>query len=128
MLRSLRNLSNENIATNYQEVGIEADNQLFTLTLAYEIENDCLKLDCGLVYIDVSFQLHTIFPLKIVSTDLSRELVKQKARRFKYGFLTMDQSKRLFPMTLQDEMCLKYPLIGVWVTGIANKVSSYKGP
>lgn len=128
MLRTLHSLSNENIAKNYQEITPEADNQLFTLSISYQIENDCLKLECGLVYIDISFQLCSIFPLKIVSTELSRELVKQKARKFKYGFLTMDQSKRLFPMALQDEMCVKYPLVGVWVTGISNKVRHYKGP
>jgi hypothetical protein len=91
---------------------------LFKICLIFEASESGLKLDCNLIYPDYSFSLSPVAPLKIVSVDLSRDLVKNASEVFRSGYLTMDSSKRLLPLEQHDPKVLEYPLVGVWVSGL----------
>ena len=76
--------------------------------------------------------LHPAVPLfftpvpqvKIVSTALSVQLVKDTKRATKCltGYLTQDQSKRIVVLLPSDPNTAKYPMAGIWATGLPKLV------
>lgn len=80
-----------------------------------------ITLTHSFVYPDISLSLRPIPAIKIVSTSLSRKLVKKTSQNFSSGFLTMDQAHRLLPLSANDPLLQKYPLVGIWVAGGNSK-------
>ena len=92
--------------------------------IAFSCDEDYQKLlfKCVLFFPAVTLQFTPIKPLRLVTCSLSNQLVEGKSH-FEYGYLTMDQSRRLFPLSLEDTK--EYPLVGVWVVGIPNHRKTY---
>ncbi|CAG9315052.1 unnamed protein product [Blepharisma stoltei] len=83
-----------------------------------------LLLKCELLFPAVTLQFTPIAPLKLVSTPLSIKLTKNSLERYQYGFLTLDQSGRALPLLITDPLAYKYPLVGVWVSGVPESKNS----
>ena len=49
--------------------------------------------------------------------DASSSAVKQSGEA-QFGYVTLDQNKRIVPMYSKDETRHKYVLVGVWVWGL----------
>ena len=71
------------------------------------------------------FIFQQIAPLKILSTPLSISLTRRETFSYKYqsGFLTMDRKRRILPLKANDAQVLKYPLIGIWATGVDTELN-----
>ena len=81
-----------------------------------------LKFNLVLPWIEFNYQM--IQSLKLVSTPLSTMLTskEQIPQIYLSGFLTMDQKKRIMPLDIHDKLCLKYPLVGVWVARVEGEI------
>ena len=86
---------------------------------------DTHKLKFNVLFPCISFTYQQMQPLKLVSNPLCILLTSksQEAQKFLCGFLTMDQKKRIMPLNMCDKLCLKYPLVGIWVKGVENEIS-----
>ena len=100
-----------------------------TLVLfAADKASDKLQVKCEILYPAVSLQFTPIGPLKLVSTPLSVKLTQNKRDKFQAGYLTMDQSGRVLPLLPSDPLAYKYPIVGIWVTGIPESQGSKACP
>ena len=79
-----------------------------------------LRLHFTVLHPSLSLQFTPIPPLKISSSPLSVQLVKdtKKATRFLSGYLSIDQSKRAVVLLQSDPNVGRYPMMGVWATGV----------
>lgn len=67
-----------------------------------------------------------IQPIKIVANPLSKFLTQKKfiqndvkrQNRYDTGFLTLDEEHRLLPLMENEQLTLKYPIVGVWVYNV----------
>mmetsp|Transcript_20005 Transcript_20005/g.37170 ORF Transcript_20005/g.37170 Transcript_20005/m.37170 type:complete len:239 (-) Transcript_20005:1639-2355(-) len=109
---------NNGLGTGRESTRVIGPIDLFKICLIFEASESSLKLDCNLIYPDYSFTIAPASPIKIVSVELSRELVKCTSETFRSGYLTMDSSKRLLPLEPKDPNVLNYPIVGVWVAGL----------
>jgi hypothetical protein len=87
-----------------------------------------LQIKCEILYPSISFQFTPISPLKLVSTPLSVKLTQNKRDKFQAGYLTMDQSGRVLPLLPSDPLAYKYPIVGIWVSGIPESQNSKACP
>jgi SCL-interrupting locus protein N-terminus len=83
------------------------------------------SLKFNLLFPSVCLRFQPINPLKLVSTALCINLTKKEnfSHKFQTGFLTLDQKRRVLPLKITDTHLFKYPLIGVWVTGIKEDLN-----
>lgn len=95
---------------------------------AADKNSEKLQLKCEILYPAVSLQFTPINSLKLVSTPLSVKLTQNKREKFQAGYLTMDQSGRVLPLLPSDPLAYKYPIVGIWVTGIPETQSSKACP
>lgn len=79
-----------------------------------------LRVHMKVVYPDVSLQFTPIAPLKIVSTPLSVQLLKEKRTSGNYmsGVLAMDRGKRVVLLLPGDPLVSRYPMVGVWASNL----------
>lgn len=118
MLHRIISKLNSGLGTGREPSRVFSPVDLFKVCLIVEASESSLQLDCNLIYPDFSFSIVPARPIKIVSVELSRELVRSQSETFRSGLLTMDSSKRLIPLELKDPHVLTYPLVGVWVSGL----------
>lgn len=88
------------------------------LIFAADKNSQRLQIKCEILYPSISFQFTPISSLKLVSTPLSVKLTQNKKDKFQAGYLTMDQSGRVLPLLPSDPLAYKYPIVGIWVSGI----------
>ena len=98
------------------------------VVFAADKASEKLQLKCEILYPAVSMQFTPISPLKLVSTPLSVRLTQNKREKFQAGYLTMDQSGRVLPLLPSDPLAYKYPIVGIWVTGVPETQSSKACP
>ena len=94
--------------------------------IQYFIQNYCLKLKYSLLFPSISFTFQPIAPLKLVSTPLSLSLIKKEtfSCKFQTGYLTMDQKMRVLPLKSSDKQLLRFPIIGIWATGLKTDINN----
>lgn len=109
---------------NYEEKEYLSQYDLCVPLIQYYLYKNSLKTYFHLIYPGVSFTFQPIVPIKIVSTPLSLSLTKKENFTYKFqtGYVTMDQKKRTLPLKVTDKSILKYPLVGVWATGIRGNL------
>lgn len=120
MLNRIVNKLSSGIGTGREASRNFAPIDMFKICLIVEASESALKLDFNLIYPDFSFIISPACPIKVVSVELARELIKRPSETFRSGYLTMDSSKRLLPLELKDPNVLNYPLVGVWVAGLKS--------
>jgi hypothetical protein len=70
---------------------------------------------------NVSFDFYPISPLKLVLTSLTKRLLSNEPKSYETGFLTLDQSKRVLPVSASDETAKnEYPLVGIWFSDLPS--------
>lgn len=90
------------------------------LTCKYSILPNQLLLDFYMLHPSLKLELKTITPLKIVSNPLTKILSHETRPKFKTGILSMDQTRRILCLLSNDEVCVTYPTIGIWVSGCSD--------
>lgn len=113
---------------NYEEKEFLLQYDLCVPLIQYYEYKNSLKTYFHLVYPSVSFSFQQIAGIKIVSTSLSLSLTNKEKYTYKFqtGYATMDQKKRILPLKTNDKHIFKYPLVGVWASGIRGDV--YQNP
>ncbi|ELU03617.1 hypothetical protein CAPTEDRAFT_219123 [Capitella teleta] len=84
-----------------------------------------LHLDCDLVTPTSEFKMTPVNPIPIVPTALSKNLSGPNGAacfpgQAKFGFLTMDQTRKLLLILASDPKVSALPLVGVWVSGVTG--------
>lgn len=99
-------------------------NDICVTLIQYYMYKNSLRTYFHLIYPEVNFVYQPINTIKIVSTPLSMNLIKKEDYTYKFqtGYLTMDQKRRILPLKVKDKNILKYPLVGVWATGIKKNI------
>lgn len=109
----------EGIEAGFDEVLEPSD----LINVLVEVDTDensgNLDLKCYLAYPNFPITIVPINPLKICQTPLSVDLI-QNSGSFKTGMLTLDQSRRILPLLIDDPMVLKFPMIGIWISGVRD--------
>ena len=98
------------------------------IIFAADKNTEKLQIKCEILYPAISLQFTPICSLKLVSTPLSVKLTQNKREKFQAGYLTMDQSGRVLPLLPSDPLAYKYPIVGIWVTGIPESQNSKAFP
>ena len=64
----------------------------------------------------------------MVATKLTKQLTSKAPSRteLQTGVLTVDSEKRLMPLKGEDKAVSKYPIIGVWVSGLTLPDRKYE--
>lgn len=95
---------------------------LFKVCIAHASDQTTqrLSLKCEILFPAVNFQLTPIAPLRLVSSPLVVNLTASKKDRFASGFVTLDHSGRVLPLTANDPMVAEYPVVGLWVAGLGD--------
>jgi len=83
-----------------------------------------LVLRFSVLHPAIALQFTPVPQVKIVSSALSVQLVKDTKRPSKCltGYLTQDQSKRIVVLLPSDPNSAKYPMAGIWATGLPKHV------
>lgn len=84
-----------------------------------------LVLRFTVLHPSIPLQFTPVPQVKIVNTSLSVQLVKETKRTVKFltGYLTQDQNKRIVVLLPSDPNCGKYPMAGIWATGLPKPTS-----
>ncbi|CAK70386.1 unnamed protein product (macronuclear) [Paramecium tetraurelia] len=92
---------------------------LFRFALYFQ---KCNQITTFLHYPSVKFRLQEIrHTNKFVETPLTKMITKSRSSQkkekvqYKFGFLSLDQSNRIFPLMIQDPLIFQLPLIGTWL-------------
>ena len=82
---------NHDLTTSIKTSRVPMPSDFFKPIMAYTVKRNALYLNCTLLYPSVRFEFSRVDPIKIVATQLSRELSKGLlGPDFRTGFLTMD--------------------------------------
>lgn len=81
-----------------------------------------LHLDFHIIYPNIKLEFRQVHPFKIVSTPLSKELARSRSQKYRTGLMTMDSMKRLLLILGNDTISLKYPCVGIWISGVQGPV------
>ncbi|XP_010608563.1 SCL-interrupting locus protein isoform X2 [Fukomys damarensis] len=70
-----------------------------------------------------SFKCAPVKPIPIIPTALARNLnsnlnISQVQSTYKYGYLTMDETRKLLLLLESDPKVCSLPLVGIWLSGI----------
>ncbi|XP_048207214.1 SCL-interrupting locus protein isoform X2 [Perognathus longimembris pacificus] len=71
------------------------------------------------------FKCTPVKPIPIIPTALARNLssnmnISQVQGTYKYGYLTMDETRKLLLLLESDPKVYSLPLVGIWLTGIIH--------
>ncbi|XP_007944916.1 SCL-interrupting locus protein [Orycteropus afer afer] len=77
-----------------------------------------------------TFKCTPVKPIPIIPTALARNLssslsISQVQGTYKYGYLTMDETRKLLLLLESDPKVYSLPLVGIWVSGIIHIYSPY---
>ncbi|EHB09005.1 SCL-interrupting locus protein [Heterocephalus glaber] len=72
-----------------------------------------------------SFKCAPVKPIPIIPTALARNLssnlnISQIQGTYKYGYLTMDETRKLLLLLESDPKVCSLPLVGIWLSGILH--------
>ncbi|KAI8846813.1 hypothetical protein BC829DRAFT_258138 [Chytridium lagenaria] len=76
---------------------------------------------------DVKMEITPIHPLLLVPSALSTSLLVESEEapdQVSYGYVTIDQSRHILPLTATDKDVEALPLIGIWIKNVGNPKSS----
>ncbi|XP_036988600.2 SCL-interrupting locus protein isoform X2 [Artibeus jamaicensis] len=75
-----------------------------------------------------TFKCTPVKPIPIIPTALARNLssnlnISQVQGTYKYGYLTMDETRKLLLLLESDPKAYSLPLVGIWLSGIIHVYS-----
>lgn len=88
---------------------------------------DIVDLDLHWVAVTLAntFKCRPMKPIPIIPTALARNLtsnlsISQVQGTYKYGYLTMDETRKLLLLLESDPKVCSLPLVGIWLSGIIH--------
>lgn len=115
----------ENDLTNSRSEVIEPTIKDFLkVSIFYSVEELSKKITCKVAaaFPNISLQLYQVNHLNFPSIPIVKTLLEKFPSESKIapetGFLTFDQENRLVPLQSNDQNIAKYPLVGIWTSGI----------
>lgn len=87
------------------------------------------KINMHWVYPNWSFEIYPIKWLTLIDTPLSRVLTRKhninEISQQQSGFLSLDRNGRIITFTIDDSNIMKYPLVGIWISGLSISDEEY---
>ncbi|XP_072919149.1 SCL-interrupting locus protein homolog [Hemitrygon akajei] len=95
------------------------------ITCMDQLDNLTLELRWAAVTIAIVFEATPINKIPIIPTALARNLtsplnIAQIQGTYKFGYLTMDQTRKLLVILESDPKVLTLPLVGIWLSGATH--------
>ncbi|XP_053751662.1 SCL-interrupting locus protein isoform X4 [Panthera pardus] len=89
------------------------------------LDNVDLDLHWAAVTLAHTFKCTPVKPIPIIPTALARNLssnlnISQVQGTYKYGYLTMDETRKLLLLLESDPKICSLPLVGIWLSGIIH--------
>ncbi|XP_020145148.1 SCL-interrupting locus protein isoform X2 [Microcebus murinus] len=95
------------------------------ITSRENLDNVDFDLHWAAVTLANSFKCIPVKPIPIIPTALARNLssnlnISQVQGTYKYGYLTMDETRKLLLLLESDPKVYSLPLVGIWLSGIIH--------
>ncbi|XP_069333992.1 SCL-interrupting locus protein isoform X1 [Eulemur rufifrons] len=95
------------------------------ITSRENLDNVDFDLHWAAVTLANSFKCTPVKPIPIIPTALARNLgsnlnISQVQGTYKYGYLTMDETRKLLLLLESDPKVYSLPLVGIWLSGIIH--------
>uniref|UniRef100_UPI00398EAA9D SCL-interrupting locus protein homolog isoform X2 n=1 Tax=Pristiophorus japonicus TaxID=55135 RepID=UPI00398EAA9D len=95
------------------------------ITCFENLDNLTLELHWAAVTVAITFDATPINAVPIIPTALARNLtssinIAQLQGTYKFGYLTMDQTRKLLLILESDPKVLTLPLVGIWLSGATH--------
>ncbi|XP_023114427.2 SCL-interrupting locus protein isoform X3 [Felis catus] len=95
------------------------------ITSRESLDNVDLDLHWAAVTLAHTFKCTPVKPIPIIPTALARNLssnlnISQVQGTYKYGYLTMDETRKLLLLLETDPKICSLPLVGIWLSGIIH--------
>ncbi|XP_045333241.1 SCL-interrupting locus protein isoform X5 [Leopardus geoffroyi] len=95
------------------------------ITSRESLDNVDLDLHWAAVTLAHTFKCTPVKPIPIIPTALARNLssnlnISQVQGTYKYGYLTMDETRKLLLLLESDPKICSLPLVGIWLSGIIH--------
>jgi hypothetical protein len=98
---------------------------LVDVRVMVHIMDDQMKLSCGCVMLNDVYEAVPINAIPIVPTPLARGLSGpahslQMQQRIRFGYLSMEETRKIILLLDSDTKASVLPLVGIWVSGISS--------
>lgn len=95
------------------------------ITYRESLDNVDFDLHWAAVTLANTFKCTPVKPIPIIPTALARNLssnlnISQVQGAYKYGYLTMDEKRKLLLLLESDPKVYSLPLVGIWLSGIIH--------
>ncbi|XP_059998595.1 SCL-interrupting locus protein [Lagenorhynchus albirostris] len=95
------------------------------ITFRESLDTVDFDLDWAAVTLANTFKCTPVKPIPIIPTALARNLssnlnISQVQGTYKYGYLTMDETRKLLLLLETDPKIYSLPLVGIWLSGIIH--------
>ncbi|XP_029803620.1 SCL-interrupting locus protein [Suricata suricatta] len=95
------------------------------ITSRESLDSVDLDLHWAAVTLAHTFKCTPVKPIPIIPTALARNLssnlsISQVQGTYKYGYLTMDETRKLLLLLESDPKVCSLPLVGIWLSGIIH--------
>uniref|UniRef100_A0A4X1WAD4 STIL centriolar assembly protein n=1 Tax=Sus scrofa TaxID=9823 RepID=A0A4X1WAD4_PIG len=100
------------------------------ITSKESLDSVDFDLDWAAVTLANTFKCTPVKPIPIIPTALARNLssdlsISQVQGTYKYGYLTMDETRKLLLLLESDPKVYSLPLVGIWLSGIIHVYSPH---